>query len=227
MDHNLQDVFEKKTWADEKKNTPRSGSGSTVRRTRRLRRALPALLQDLEVKTFLDAPCGDWNWMAEVDLKGISYIGGDISKELIDDVKRTRNAPGRRFMHLDLTTDELPTCELIMVRECLIHLTDASRWKVIENIHRANIPYLLLTVDLVDANRPLSKNGQHANFNPMMAPFNFPKPIQHIPESHDELDLDRDLTDAGAGPWRRRRTMGLWTHDQLGDVLRVHSSSQI
>ena len=220
MDRKLQDAFEKKTWANEAKGKPRSGSGSTIRRTRRLRRALPGLLRDLEVKTFLDAPCGDWNWMQDVDLTGVKYIGGDISKELIDEVAAKYKGPNRKFVHLDLATDKLPKCDLIMVRECLIHLTNKNRWRVFENIHKAKIPHMLLTVDLVDENRPLSEDGQHANFNPMVAPFNFPKPVSHIPESHDELDLDKDVTDAGAGPWQRRRTMALWTHEQIGEALK-------
>lgn len=224
MDRALRNAFEKKTWADEKKGKPRSGSGSTLRRTRRLRRALPGLLQDLEVKTFLDAPCGDWTWMSAVDLTGVKYIGGDISKELVEEVKAEHGGKGRTFKHLDLATDKLPKCDLLMVRECLIHLTDEFRWKVIENIHKAGIPYLFLTVDLVDENVSLSENGQHANFNPMRAPFNFPEPLRHVPESHDELDLT-ELTDANVGPWKRRRTMGLWSHAQLDAVLDARNAS--
>ncbi len=218
MDRTVRDAFETKTWADEEKGKPRSGSGSTIRRTRRLRRALPGLLADLKVKTFLDAPCGDWNWMSAVDLTGVKYIGGDISKEVIEKVKVAHAGPARRFVHLDLSTDKLPACDLIMVRECLIHLTDDVRWKVIENVHRAKIPYLLLTVDLVDQNISLEANGGHANFNPMKAPFNFPEPERHVPESHDELDL-HEVTESTVGPWKRRRTMGLWTHAQLTQVL--------
>ncbi|MBL4626653.1 MAG: class I SAM-dependent methyltransferase [Roseicyclus sp.] len=218
MDRALQNVFEKKTWADEEKGKPRSGPGSTIRRTRRLRRALPGLFRDLGTKVFLDAPCGDWNWMTAVDLSGVKYIGGDISKELVDQVKAEFRGPGRRFMHLDLATSKLPKCDMIMVRECLIHLIDPVRWQVIKNIHKAKIPYLLLTMDLVDRNIPLSENGQHRNFNPMMAPFNFPTPERYIAESSDDLDLD-DLTAADVGPWKRRRAMGLWTHAQLGEVL--------
>jgi len=218
MRRELQQVFETKTWADDDKGKPRSGSGSTLRRTRRLRRALPGLLRDYGVKTFLDAPCGDWTWMSAVDLTGVKYIGGDISKELVDDVKAEFGGTGRRFVHLDLASDKLPKCDMIMVRECLIHLVDPVRWAVIENIHKAKIPYLLLTVDLIDTNIPLEQNGQHRNFNPMLAPFNFPAPVHHIPESHDVLDL-ADLTAADAGPWKRRRTMGLWTHAQLAEVL--------
>ena len=162
--------------------------------------------------------------MSAVDLDGIKYIGGDISKELVDEVAAEHKGKGRRFVHLDLANDKLPKCDLIMVRECLIHLTDELRWKVIENVHKAKIPHLLLTVDLVDENHPLDENGQHENFNPMLAPFHFPKPLRHIPESHDELDLD-DLTAADVGPWKRRRTMGLWSHEQLGTVLEARDAS--
>lgn len=218
MDRKLQEAFEKKTWAQEDKNKPRSGPGSTLRRTRRLRKGLPGLFKELDIKVFLDAPCGDWNWMQAVDLRGVEYIGGDISKELVDDVQTEHAGPGRTFKHLDLATDKLPKCDMIMVRECLIHLTDPMRWKVIKNIHKAKIPYLLLTMDLVDRNISLTENGQHSNFNPMMAPFNFPEPDRHIAESSDQVDL-HDLTDADVGPWKRRRVMGLWTHEQLSDVL--------
>lgn len=224
MDRKLQDAFEKKTWADEEKGKPRSGAGSTLRRTRRLRRALPGLFRDYNVKTFLDAPCGDWHWMQAVDLSGVKYIGGDISKEVIDDVKAEHGGKDRKFMHLDLATSKLPKCDMIMVRECLIHLTDPYRWDVIANIHKAKIPYLLLTMDLVDENIPLEVNGDHRNFNPMLAPFNFPAPVHHVPESSDEVALDV-LTPANVGPWKRIRAMGLWSHEQLGEVLKGRPKS--
>lgn len=224
MDRKLQDAFETKTWAQEDKDKPRSGPGSTLRRTKRLRRALPGLLKDYDVKTFLDAPCGDWNWMSAVNLDGVKYIGGDISKELIAEVKAEHGGEGRKFMHLDLASSKLPKCDMIMVRECLIHLTDEVRWEVIANIHKAKIPHLLLTVDLVDENIPLTENGQHANFNPMIAPFNFPDPVHHVPESSDQVSL-YDLTAADVGPWKRRRVMGLWSHAQLGEVLKGRPSS--
>ncbi len=219
MVSDLQDVFEKKTWAQEDKDKPRSGPGSTLVRTRRLRRALPGLFRDYKVKTFLDAACGDWNWMSAVDLTGVKYIGSDISKELIEEVKEKHAGKDRRFMHLDAASGKLPKCDMIMVRECLIHLTDPVRWAVIANVYAAKIPYLLLTVDLVDENIPLEEDGQHRNFNPMMAPFNFPDPVHHISESSADLSMD-DLTPAGVGPWKRRRVMALWSHEQLGEVLK-------
>jgi len=41
-------------------------------------------LQSLQIKTLLDAPCGDGNWINKVDLSGITYIGADIVPEIIE-----------------------------------------------------------------------------------------------------------------------------------------------
>ncbi|MEL6798791.1 MAG: class I SAM-dependent methyltransferase [Pseudomonadota bacterium] len=218
MPSNTQTAFERKSWADTSKGHPRSGPGSTLRRTRRLRRALPGLFRDYGVRTFLDVPCGDWNWMQAVDLSGVDYIGGDISGEVIDTVQHTFAGPGRRFQRIDLANDPLPRADMIMVRECLIHLTDPVRWQVLENIARSDISYLLLTIDLVDENLPLDRDGDHQNFNPMLAPFHFPTPVAVIPETADDLDL-AVLGAADAGPWKRARAMGLWSAAQIQAVL--------
>src|SRR3712207_7875432 len=45
-----------------------SGRGSELGATESLRSYLPQLFERLNIKTFLDAPCGDWNWMRQVDL---------------------------------------------------------------------------------------------------------------------------------------------------------------
>src|SRR3954451_1153147 len=48
-----------------------SGQGSELAATENMRAYLPELFQRLQVSKFLDAPCGDWNWMRRVDLSGV------------------------------------------------------------------------------------------------------------------------------------------------------------
>ena len=36
-----------------------------------------------EIKRLFDAPCGDFNWMKEVHLLDVDYIGGDIVSSLV------------------------------------------------------------------------------------------------------------------------------------------------
>lgn len=52
------DIFEQNFWGD---SETVSGDGSRLDRTDKIRAALPALVHDLGIRTFLDIPCGDFN----------------------------------------------------------------------------------------------------------------------------------------------------------------------
>ena len=62
-----------------------SGPGSDVNQTSLITKELFALFKDLNIRTMLDIPCGDFNWMKDVDLNSIDYTGADIVEELIDE----------------------------------------------------------------------------------------------------------------------------------------------
>src|ERR1044072_7300935 len=59
------DIFRSNRWGG---TSSVSGSGSDLEQTRVLRRELPSLVQELQINTLLDIPCGDFNWMKEVEL---------------------------------------------------------------------------------------------------------------------------------------------------------------
>jgi hypothetical protein len=56
-------IYEENRWLS---CESRSGRGSTFNYTKPLRRSLAKCLKNLNVKVFLDAPCGDFNWMQHV-----------------------------------------------------------------------------------------------------------------------------------------------------------------
>src|SRR5258708_34490854 len=60
-----------------------SGFGSNLVQTTAIRPALPKLIAELGVRTFLDIPCGDCYWMQHLDLGVESYIGADAVPELM------------------------------------------------------------------------------------------------------------------------------------------------
>ena len=101
-----------------------SGSGASLRQTQALTQELEGLLKQYKIKSILDVPCGDFNWMKEVNLAGTTYLGGDIVKELI--LKNQNSyAPLNQveFKVIDLTKDSLPASDLILCRDCLVHLS--------------------------------------------------------------------------------------------------------
>jgi hypothetical protein len=55
-----------------------SGRGSTLAETRRLRTELPLLIREMQIKSLLDIPCGDLNWMKEVLPSIEQYIGAEV-----------------------------------------------------------------------------------------------------------------------------------------------------
>jgi hypothetical protein len=122
-----------------------SGTGSSLSVTTYLRQDLPILLNEYNVRVFLDLPCGDFNWMKEVDLGEIQYIGGDIISDLVERNQRLYSSPLRTFQRLDLTTSALPRADAVMCRDCLVHLSDASVFAALRNICNSGANYLLTT----------------------------------------------------------------------------------
>lgn len=120
-------------------NETLSGPGSTLRYTEPLRALLPAVLANLGVRSLLDGPCGDFNWMKTVPLAGIDYHGVDISSEVITDLKR--QYPGISFTRLDLTEDPLPQVDFWLCRDLMVHLSDAKIERLLANWWRSGIRY--------------------------------------------------------------------------------------
>jgi hypothetical protein len=73
-------IYKTNYWSS---NESYSGKGSQINTTINIRKALPKLFKKYKIKTLLDVPCGDFNWMKEVDKTNIEYIGGDIVEEIV------------------------------------------------------------------------------------------------------------------------------------------------
>src|SRR3954469_18971771 len=73
-------VYRNNIWGDPETV---SGPGSGVARTAAFRDQFANLLIQLGTRSLLDAGCGDFNWMKEVQLPVGQYFGIDIVPELI------------------------------------------------------------------------------------------------------------------------------------------------
>ena len=79
------EIYKDNYWGDDES---RSGSGSTLNATKLLRDDILKIINKYRIKTFLDAPCGDMNWMKEIVHKFESYIGVDIVEDMIEKNKK-------------------------------------------------------------------------------------------------------------------------------------------
>lgn len=186
-------IYENNVWYnlnDEKlkQTESKSGGGSTLKQTATIIKEIPILLKKLNIKSILDAPCGDFNWMKEIDLSNINYIGIDIVPIVINDNNKKYQSNNRKFMHMDVLSDNLPKCDLILCRDCLVHFTIDGVFEAVRNFKKSGAKYLLTTTFF---NRPNKLDASLGDWNPydlLRHPFNFPKPLSIINENCTEAN---------------------------------------
>ena len=169
-----------------------SGSGSTISATKHVVTNLNNIISKYQIKSILDIPCGDFNWMKNVNLENIQYYGADIVKDLI--TSNQSKYPQYNFSVMDLSKDVLPMVDLIFCRDCLFHLPYDMILSCINNIKKSNSKYLLTTT-FPDKNIP-NKDiniGQWRSLNLEIAPMFFPKPI--------EIFSEKTYKDKSMGLW--------------------------
>jgi hypothetical protein len=185
----LQERFERiystNLWSDPES---RSGVGSTLDSTAVVRAELPKALRQLDARVLLDAPCGDFTWMRRVDLSGIEYIGGDIVPSIIEANQRLHATESRSFLQLDLTRDRLPDADVLLCRDCLVHLSYANIRAVFANIALSNIRYVLMTSFPGRGGNYDVADGDWRALDFQAPPFSFPAPRLVIVEQCEEED---------------------------------------
>ncbi len=187
------ETYQKRYWRSRESV---SGAGSELRQTETLRRELPILLKKYEVKTLLDLPCGDFNWLKITDLSGIQYLGADIVSDLVEANRQKFSTENISFQKLDLLTDPLPKMDCVLVRDCLVHLSFENIWRAIESLKRSGCRFLLTTsFPNLTENKDI-QTGYWRPLNLEIAPFHFPKPlevlVENCTEMHGEFD-DKSL----------------------------------
>ena len=184
-------MYETNLWDN---SESRSGDGSSLASTAGVRASLPNLLRQLDVRRLLDVPCGDFHWMAHMDLAGagvVAYVGGDVVEAIVEANTARYAGPSQSFVRVDLTSGPLPTvagqpADAVFCRDCLVHLSFANIARAMRVVRDSGARYLITTtfleqsanIDIIDGNwRPL---------NLERPPFNLPSPVAVLVEGCEE-----------------------------------------
>jgi hypothetical protein len=176
-----------------------SGRGSSLQRTAAVRRALPALFAELGVRSVVDAGCGDYHWFGAVDVELDSYLGVEVVEELVAVNRRRHGAAHRRFASLDIVRDRLPRADLILCRDCLVHLKNRQVLAALRNFRRSGSRYLLATTFTGDHPNDDAPLGGWRPLNLQRTPFDLGPPLRLISE-RDSVEDPRYL-DKSLGLW--------------------------
>jgi hypothetical protein len=184
-----------------------SGAASTLAETRRLREALGEIVREEGVASLLDAPCGDFHWMRELELP-LDYTGVDIVAALVERNRELYERPGRRFLNLDATRDPLPRVDLILSRDLLIHLSLADSAALLANFVASGSRLLLVSHFGERSENREIVSGDYHEVNLCRAPFFLPPPRRIV--------LEESALAGGVLP---DRAMALWEIADVGRAL--------
>jgi hypothetical protein len=195
------DIYSNQGWG---KLNSVSGAGSDLIQTAKVREKIPILIREFYIKSLLDAPCGDFYWLKEVQLNLDRYIGADIVSKLVIENQQKYGNEYRRFLQLDITGDQLPQVDLILCRDCLVHLSFKNITLAIKNFKQSSSTYLLTTTypGLLQQNKDIT-TGDWRPIDLQLPPFNFPKPIKLINEATTEVGDHRE------------KSLGLWKLENI------------
>jgi SAM-dependent methyltransferase len=174
-------IHAKNRWSSEESI---SGQGSELAATEALRIALPQLFRELKIERVLDAPCGDFNWMRHVIREApVHYIGMDIVHDLIDRNHDLYGSETVKFLHGNIITGPVPQADLIICRDCFIHLSFRDTARAIENFKDSNSRYLLTnSYPAIKQNEDIT-TGRWRFINLSVPPYSYPTPRIKIEET--------------------------------------------
>jgi hypothetical protein len=190
-------IFTTNLWAGDS----RSGLGSELIATTGVRQQLPGVLEALGATSLLDLPCGDFGWLSTVPLD-LDYTGGDIVDALVASNEARFGGAGsrRRFLRLDLTSDPLPGADVVLCRDCLVHLSFDHIGQAFENLRRSGSTWLLTTTFLDHHENVDIESGDWRLLNLTRPPFNLSAPAGVLVEGC--VESDGAYADKALGLWR-------------------------
>ena len=169
-------------------NESSSGIGSEIKNTKEVLKAIKLVIKEYKIKSIIDIPCGDFNWMSSLDMENIDYKGFDIVRSVIKENNKKYKKPNVNFYYSDIINSELPKADLMFVRDCLVHFSFKDIKKSIFRIKQSKSIYLMTTsfVNLKTNSNIFTGNWRPINLE--KKPFNFPEPIITINENCEEMN---------------------------------------
>lgn len=120
------DVFRKKYEDDASDWRKNSGPGSHPYHTIDYVAFLSKFIHLNGVRTVVDIGCGDWKFSRNINSWGARYLGLDIVPSVIERNKALYARPGVDFALMPKTPDGVPAADLLLIKDVLQHLPDAT-----------------------------------------------------------------------------------------------------
>lgn len=136
-------IYDNAAWGINDEGLGFSGGGSLLKNTRIYIRFLEHFIRTHDVKTIVDAGCGDWEFSRSVNWQGARYYGYDVVASVIERNIARYASDKIVFVHANFLTEELPSADLLICKHVLQHLPNDDIMLFLKQIRK--FKYCLIT----------------------------------------------------------------------------------
>ena len=168
------EIYDSCVWGINSEGEGFSGGGSLLQNTLPYIDYLREFMRKNDIKTVVDAGCGDWEFSRYIDWSGVQYVGYDVVKHVIEKNQQKFSKENIQFIHENFLNINLPQADLLLCKHVLQHLSNRDVLIFLEQLPR--FKYCLITneVDpktLSGDNQDIATGGGH-RLDLSKAPFN-------------------------------------------------------
>lgn len=189
-------IYKSNHWNAHRKYDPEinsvSGTGSNPKTltTINLVKKICEFINNNNINEIVDAPCGDCAWVKEIwkQFPKIKYQGIDIVDEIVESNKIKYEGSNIRFACLDiLKLTLLPKCDLLILRDFIIHLPIEDINILLNLIKKSQVKlFAINSYSSVTSNTDVA-TGKHRKINLFTSPFNLSNPIYKFKDQESEF----------------------------------------
>jgi len=115
MQQIFSDIYSKNSWIKG------SGWGSWPENAEPYVKHIQTFLREYDIRSVVDAGCGDWQFSHLIDWSGVDYKGFDVVTDVVSSNTSKYGNDTISFYELDISTKALPPADLILVKDVLMH----------------------------------------------------------------------------------------------------------
>jgi hypothetical protein len=132
---------------------------------------LQNFLKTNNIKSVVDAGCGNFDFSQKIDWHGIHYIEYDVFKSIVKENCIKSSNKTYNFIHDDITTIDLPSADLLLCKDVLQHLPNKDVIRFLKQCSK--FKHCLITNDI--GSHKMNKNIKAGEYRPIdltQKPFN-------------------------------------------------------
>ncbi len=184
-------IYIKGKWGKNESGMGHSGHGSKVENAKKYIVFINRFLTEHNIKTVVDAGCGDWQFSKYIIWDEINYLGIDISSIVINRISKKYTRENIKFQLGDITK-ELPGADLLICKDVLQHLSNKQIITFINNNLKTNrYKWVIITNDKTQSGKNIDIiPGKYRRLDLSKPPFN----IKGLVDIKDLFEIKENKT---------------------------------